>query len=167
MYVHLGLQCRRPWFNSWVKKFPWRRDRLPTPVFMGFPGGSDSKESACIVGDLGLLPGLGRSPGEGNGYPLQYSCLENPHGQRSLMSHSPWGHKGSDMTERLSTCTSLRLSVCLSVVIFEIQAYCACGINLHCQQAHCNFTPSSLFVLWRNIFGTQRFKIAALSSLGT
>ena len=44
----------------------------------GFPGGSDDKESACNAGDLGLIPGLGRSPGEGNGNPLQYSCLENP-----------------------------------------------------------------------------------------
>ena len=43
----------------------------------GLPGGSDSKESACNEGDLGLTPGLGRCPGEGNGYPLQYSCLEN------------------------------------------------------------------------------------------
>ena len=43
----------------------------------GFPGGSDSKESACNAGDLGLIPGLGRSPGEGNGNPLQYSGLEN------------------------------------------------------------------------------------------
>ena len=43
-----------------------------------FPGGSDGRESAHSVGDLGLIPGLGRSPGEGNGYPLQYSCLENP-----------------------------------------------------------------------------------------
>ena len=45
---------------------------------MGFPGGSDSKESACSAGDLGLIPGLGRSPGEGNGNPLQYCCLGNP-----------------------------------------------------------------------------------------
>ena len=45
---------------------------------MGFPGGSDSKESVCNVGDLGLISGLGRSPGEWNGYPLHYSCLENP-----------------------------------------------------------------------------------------
>ena len=45
--------------------------------YQGFPGGSDSKESACNVGDLGLIPGSGRSPGEGNGNPLQYSCLEN------------------------------------------------------------------------------------------
>ena len=53
-------------------------DRLPTPVFLGFPGGSDGKESACHVEDLGSVPGLGRSSGEGIGYPLQYSCLENP-----------------------------------------------------------------------------------------
>ena len=44
---------------------------------MGFPGDSADKESACYVGDLGLIPGLGRSPGEGNGYPLQYCGLEN------------------------------------------------------------------------------------------
>ena len=46
-------------------------------VTLGFPGGSDSKESACSTGDLGLIPGSGRSSGEGNGYPVQYSCLEN------------------------------------------------------------------------------------------
>ena len=45
---------------------------------LGFPGGSDGKASACNVGDLGLIPGSGRSPGEGNGNPLQHSCLENP-----------------------------------------------------------------------------------------
>ena len=45
---------------------------------MGFPGGSDGKDSACSVGDLGSIPWSGRSPGEGNGNPLQYSCLENP-----------------------------------------------------------------------------------------
>ena len=45
---------------------------------MGFPGGSDGKASVCNAGDLGLIPGLGRSPREGNGSPLQYSCLENP-----------------------------------------------------------------------------------------
>ena len=55
----------------------WRRDRLPTPVFLGFPGGSDGKESACNAEDLGSIPELGRSPGEGNGYPLQHSGLEN------------------------------------------------------------------------------------------
>ena len=71
------LQCRRPWFDPWVGRILWRRDRLPTPVFLGFSGGSAGKESACNAGDLGLIPGLGRSPGEGIGYPLQYSDLEN------------------------------------------------------------------------------------------
>ena len=54
-----------------------RRARLPTPVFLGFPGGSAGKESDCNAGDLGLIPWLGRFPGEGNGHPLQYSGLEN------------------------------------------------------------------------------------------
>ena len=71
------MQCRRPRFDSWVRKIRWRRDKLPTPVFLGFPGGSAGKESACDVGDLGSIPGLGRSPGEGKGYPLQYSGPEN------------------------------------------------------------------------------------------
>ena len=52
-------------------------DRLPTPVFLGFSGGSAGRESACNVGDLGSIPGLGRPPGEGKGYLLQYSGLEN------------------------------------------------------------------------------------------
>ena len=76
---------------------------LPTPLFLGFPGGSDSKESACNAGDMGLIPGLGRSPGGGHSNPLQYSCLENPHGQRNLEGYSPWGRRESDTTERLST----------------------------------------------------------------
>ena len=67
-------------------------------VCIGFPGGSDDKKSTCNVGDLGLIPGLGRSPGGGHGNPLQYSCLENPPGQRSLSGFSPWGHKESDVT---------------------------------------------------------------------
>ena len=63
---------------------------------------SAGKESACNAGDMGSIPGLGRSPGGGHGTPLQYSCLENPHGQRSLVGFSPWGHKELDMTEGLS-----------------------------------------------------------------
>ena len=62
--------------DSWVRKIPWRRDRLCTPVILSFPCGSAGKESACNAGDLGSIPGLGRSPGEGKGYPLQYSGLE-------------------------------------------------------------------------------------------
>ena len=62
----------------------------------GFPCGSVGEEAACSAGDLSSLPGLGRFLGGGNGYPLQYSGLENS------MDYSPWGRKESDMTERLS-----------------------------------------------------------------
>ena len=65
----------------------------------GFPGGSAGKESACNAGDLDLIPGLGIFPGAGHGNPFQYSCLDNPHGQRSIQA------KEMDMTERLSTHT--------------------------------------------------------------
>ena len=105
--IWIFLQSRRPWFNSWVRNITWRRDRLPVPGFMDFPGGSDGKESACNVGDLGLIPGLGRSPGGGHGNPLRYSCLENPHGQKSLAGYSPWGHKELDTTEWLSATHSI------------------------------------------------------------
>ena len=71
----------------------------PTPVFLGFPGGSDSKESICNAGDLGSILGSGRSSGEGNGNPLQCSCLENS-------MNSVCGRKKSDTTEQL-THTSL------------------------------------------------------------
>jgi len=60
---------------------------------MGFPGGSDGKESVCNMGDLGLIPQFGRTPRGRHGNPLQYSCLENPHGQRSPVGYSPWGSK--------------------------------------------------------------------------
>ena len=65
---------------------------------MGFAGGSDGKESACYVRDLGPIPGLGRSPGGRTGNPLQYSCLENPHGQRTLAGYNPRGHKSQTLT---------------------------------------------------------------------
>ena len=60
-------------------------------TLLGFPGGSHGKESACNAGAQDLIPGSGRSPGEGNGNPLQYSCLENPMGKRSLMGYSSLG----------------------------------------------------------------------------
>ena len=75
-------------------------------VYRGFPGGSDGKESACNTGDTGSIPGLERFPGEGNGNPLQNSCLEKSPGQRSLAGNSPWSHKESDMTKRLTLSLS-------------------------------------------------------------
>ena len=68
---------------------------------MNFPCGSAGRDSTCNTGDLGLIPGLGRSPEEGKGYPLQYSGLENS------MDYSPWGCKESDTTKQLS------LSMCI------------------------------------------------------
>ena len=72
--------------------------------------GSDGKESACNAGDLSSIPGLGRWPGGGHGNPLQYSCLENSHGWRSLVGYSPWDRKESDTTERLSTVQNSQCS---------------------------------------------------------
>ena len=94
----MRLQCGRSGFDPWVGKVLWRKEWLPTPVFLGFPGGLDCKESACNVGDLGSIPGLGRSSGGGHGNPFLYSSLENPYGQRSLAGYSPWGPKESDVT---------------------------------------------------------------------
>ena len=67
-------------------------------VFLDHPS-SEGKESACNTGDLGSIPGSGRLPGEENGYPLQYCCLD---GQKNLTGYSPWGHKESDTTELLT-----------------------------------------------------------------
>ena len=79
-------------------RFPGR-DTLPSPVFLGFPGGWDAEESACNAGDLGLIPELGGFPGGGHSNPLQDSYLENSHGQRSLVDYCLWGLKESDTTE--------------------------------------------------------------------
>ena len=112
-FVYDNMLRGLPWKLSWLKNLPARQETpvqsrgegngLPTLVFLDFPGGSDSKESACNAEDLGSIPELGRLPGGGHGNPLQYSSLENPHGQRSLSGYSLWGHKESNMTERLST----------------------------------------------------------------
>ena len=88
---------------EWINQFT-------TGLLEGFPGSSDGKESACNVGDLGLIPELERSPGGGHGYPLQYYCPENPHEQRSLVGYSPRGHKELDTIELLSSSSSSRLT---------------------------------------------------------
>ena len=91
--------------DSWVRKIPWRRYRLSTPVFLGFPGGLDNKESACNVKDPGLIPGLERSPREGNG---PVFLLGKSHAQRSLVGYSPRGSQrvGHDWahTHKASYC---------------------------------------------------------------
>ena len=69
------------------------------------------KNLPSYAGDLGSISGLGRSPGGGHGNPLQHSCLENPHGQRSPVGYSPWGYKESDMTEQLSTTHNVHVNM--------------------------------------------------------
>ena len=88
--------------DPWVGKTPWRRDRLPTPVFLGFPGGPAGKNPPAKWETWVQSPGWEDSPGEGKGYPLQDSGLENPRDCISLC-----GHKGLDTTERLSLSLSL------------------------------------------------------------
>ena len=89
----------------------------------GFPGGSDSKrkkKSICNAGDLGSIPGLGRSPGGGHGNPLQYSCLENPREQRSLAGYSPQRRKKSDTTEHLSTHALWTNHICGCLALWHL-----------------------------------------------
>ena len=94
-----GKECKRIQFDSWFWKIPQRRDRLPILVFWGLPGGSDDKVSACSMGYLSSIPGLGKSPEGGRCNPLQHSCVDNPQRQRSLAGYSLWGSKESDTTE--------------------------------------------------------------------
>ena len=91
---------------------------------MGFPGGSNGKEYASSVIDLGLIPGLGRSPGGGHGNPLWYSCLENLHGQKSLMGYSPWGHTESDTTEQLNADSSVHGILQARILEWEAIFFC-------------------------------------------
>ena len=79
---------------------------------MDFPGSSVVKNLPVNAGDVGLIPGLGRSPGERNGNPLQYSCPGKSHGRRSLADYSPWGHKrvGHDLETKQGNGTPLQYS---------------------------------------------------------
>ena len=115
-------------FNSWVRKIHWRRNRLPSPVFLGFPCGSADKEATYNARDLGLIPVLKRSLGEGKGYPLQYSGLKAT--CSSILAwripwRSPWkslwSHKQLDTTEQLS----------LSQFTIHFHFHFQCDICLH------------------------------------
>ena len=103
-WLRIHLQCRRSRFDSWVRKICWIRDRLSTPAFSGFPCGSTGKESACIVGDLGSIPGLGRYPGEGHGYPLQLFWLQSQ--MRLSLSFEVLNPEGNILTGKVSCSLS-------------------------------------------------------------
>ena len=81
-------ECRRPRLDSWGRKIRWRRDRLPIPLFLGFPCGSASKESTCNVGDLDSISGLGRYPGEGKGLPTPACLAWRTHGMYRITMRS-------------------------------------------------------------------------------
>ena len=86
----------------------------------GFPEASlwlTGKSSACNAGDLVMIPGLGRSLGEGNGTPLQYSCLENSLDQGSLVGYSPWGHKKLGTTELWTVSLKLEITFYLYCIL--------------------------------------------------
>ena len=93
-------QCQKPQFNSWVGKIPWRRARLPTPVFLGFTCGSAGKESAGNAGDLGSIPGFWKILWRMERLPTPVFWPGEFHGL-----DSPWGRKELDMTERLTLHT--------------------------------------------------------------
>ena len=106
------------------------------------------KESVCNAGDLGSIPGLGRSPGEGNGNPLQPSCLENPHGQRSLVGCNPWGLEESDMTEWLSTARMNNPEVEVDILLKE-NPHGSDGKSICLQCGRPGFDPWVGKILWR------------------
>ena len=99
-------QAPHLYLQSCFKALPLDRWKLVVYCCLGLPWWIRGKESACSAGDTGSIPGSGRSPRDGNGNLLQYSCLENTCGQRSLAGYSPWGLKESDMTEWLNNTNS-------------------------------------------------------------
>ena len=132
---------RRHWLYPWIGKIPWRREWLPTPVFLSFPGDSDDKESACKSGDLDSIPESRRSPGVGNG---NHSCILN---WRIPMDRGAWwatvhgGHKESDMTEQLNN-NNLEISVCSPVALFlkNILTFSSSKfLSLSIKKSHCYY----------------------------
>ena len=98
--------------------------RCPCGVKWGFPGGSDCKEYACNAGGLGSIPGLERSPGEGNGNPLQYSCLENPTDREAWQATVHGVAKSQTQLKQLGMHVGpVCMYVCLLCVISDKRLY--------------------------------------------
>ena len=140
-WVDQHLSWARPWervFSAWSTcgLVVWPTPALPLGAFISpsvpqlhteyllkdFPGGLEGKESPC---NAGSIPGSGRSPGEGNGNPLQYSCLENPMEQRSLADYSLWGYKESDTTEQLIHTRLALLMENTGLLFIFLQQWCS------------------------------------------
>ena len=130
---------------------------------MGFPGDAVLKNPPATAGDTrdaGSVSGLGRSPGVGNGNPLQYPCLENPHGQRSLVGDRPWSHKESDTSERLSIHTTGYYQI-LNIIslCYAVGSYCL----LYIQRVSAN--PKFLIYPAPFHFGNLRFVLYVYRSI--
>ena len=104
-----------------VSSCPLLSVSFPTSLYQVFLDGSDGKESAYSAWDPGFIPEVGRSPGERNGNPLQYSCLENPMDRRTWQA-SPWGHKESDTTEWLILSLHF-LSLCQTLYVIVLSGF--------------------------------------------
>ena len=147
---------RKRWFHVLAKViFSCKRYQYGHPfcvfekcMIKSFPGSPVSKESACSSGDPDLIPGSGRSPGEGNGNPFQYPCLEKSHGQRNLVGCSPWDAKNwawlSDFTVQLddSSFSSQSVRTVISVRMFS-------NISGHawiCMTPHTQRKPPLMFL---------------------
>ena len=140
-------RCR---FDLWVEKIPWRRKWQPAPVFLGFSGGSDDKESSCNAGDLGSIPGSGRFPRGGHGNPLQYSCMENP------MDRGAWRatvHRVTRSWAWLKRLTCIHVIICyIQFYAFVLKCFCVCIKILLCFQKFFNFSGVYLLIrIWHNL----------------
>ena len=155
-YLRIGLQCRRPWFNSWVRKIHCRRDRPHTPVFLGFLRGLAGKESACNMGHWGSIPGLGRSPREGNDYPLQYSGLEN-----SMDCIVHWVAKSQTWLSDFHFLSGEKFVISGDFLLMKYVQTCR---YVACQQLLKFTRPSSTFshILWHQIRSDQSLNCVQL-----
>ena len=130
-------------------------------MHLGFPGGSAVKNPPAKAGDGGLIPGLGKPPGEGNGNPLQYSCLVNP-------MDSPWGHKDLDTTEWLSSNTPHESPSSLVCILHY--CYCSQVILLRCirmlklHSCFFQFSPGA-FSTWRTALSVSTVVVLMLDIL--
>jgi len=122
----------------------------------GFPGGSDCKESTCNVGYLGSIPGSGRFPEGGNSNPLQYSCQEKYHGQRSLMGYSPRSCKQSDTTEHACRCLPICVCVCVCMHMCNmctyVQAYCVHMYMCSCAYVYIKYVCAYTYVCIKYVY---------------
>ena len=98
------------------KKHTKLSNALSSIIYYGLPGGSVVKNPPTNAGDIDLIPGLGRSPREGNGNPLQYSCLENPMDRGTWVGYSPCFHKESDTTEHTCIIYYIIQTICKNVI---------------------------------------------------